>query len=214
MNRGRLKLVIIFAAFLGPLLAAFIGYYGFGGLGGLGGLGGPPTPRVGTNHAPLLSPMVPLQPFSNATVDAHANANARITFASLKQHWSVIHTLAEQCQQSCEQALYHTRQTRLALGKDANRVQRILLSPNRALLNRLATAHPDAIRVLVHAAGDESPHGLENQLRPIIRQHNLGADDALLVDPLGNLMMIIPASLDPGRLLKDLKHLLKVSRIG
>ena len=214
MNRGRLKLVIIFAAFLGPLLAAFIAYYGMDGLGGLGGLGGPPTPRVGTNHAPLLSPMIPLQPFSNATVDAHANANARITFASLKQHWSVIHTLAEHCQQSCEQSLYHTRQTRLALGKDANRVQRILLSPNRALLNRLATAHPDAIRVLVHAAGDESPHGLENQLRHIIRQHNLGADDALLVDPLGNLMMIIPASLDPGRLLKDLKHLLKVSRIG
>ena len=39
-------------------------------------------------------------------------------------------------------------------------------------------------------------------------------DDALLVDPLGNVMMAIPLQLDPGKLLKDLKKLLKLSRIG
>jgi len=35
-----------------------------------------------------------------------------------------------------------------------------------------------------------------------------------LVDPLGNLMMRFPPDLEPKSLLKDLKHLLKVSRIG
>lgn len=198
MKRGRLKLVVIFAVFLGPLLAAFIWYYGFSRVF---------APRGSTNHAPLLSPLIALKPFSNAGVNG-----AQFTAESLKHRWSVIHTLAERCDRQCEKSLYNTRQTRLALGKDANRLRRILLCPNRDVLNRLAADHPDAVRLL--ESRDESPNGLENQLAPLIRERNLGGDDALLVDPLGNLMMIIPAELDPGLLLKDLKHLLKVSRIG
>ena len=116
--------------------------------------------------------------------------------------------MPDPCAAQCEQSLYNTRQTRLALGKDANRVQRILLSPNRDLLKRLAATQPDSIRLLASA------NGIENQLAPVIKTRNIGANDALLIDPLGNLMMVIPAELDPGLLLKDLKHLLKVSRIG
>ena len=194
MNRGRIKLAVIFAIFLGPLLAAFIWYYG---------LGGALTPQGKTNHAPLLSPVIALEPFSNAGTDgAHYNAE------SFKHQWSIIHLLPDPCAAQCEQSLYNTRQTRLALGKDASRVQRILLSPNRDLLKRLAATQPDSIRLLASA------NGIENQLAPVIKTRNIGANDALLIDPLGNLMMIIPAELDPGLLLKDLKHLLKVSRIG
>lgn len=199
MSRGRLKLVIIFAVFLGPLLAAFLWYYGLGGAHAL---------RATTNHAPLISPVIPLQAFSNARIDG-----ARFTRDSLTHRWSVIHTLAEHCDRRCEKSLYHTRQTRLALGRDTSRVQRILLSPNHDLLNRLATNHPDAIRLLSGAL-NPPPGGLEHQLRPVRSRHNLGAGDALLVDPLGNLMMIIPAKLDPGLLLKDWKRLLRLSRIG
>ena len=41
-----------------------------------------------------------------------------------------------------------------------------------------------------------------------------GTYDAVLIDPLGNLMMVVPLDLDPRLLLKDLKKLLKLSRIG
>ena len=198
MNRGRLKLVVIFAVFLGPLLAAFIWYYGFGGMS---------APRGSTNHAPLISPVIALKPFSNTGTDG-----ARFTAESLKHHWHLIHPLAARCDGRCEKSLYNTRQVRLALGKDTGRIRRILLSPNRDLLNRLAAGHPDAVRLL--ESGDESQGGLESRLAPVIGSRALGENDALLVDPLGNLMMIIPAGLDPGLLLKDLKHLLKVSRIG
>ncbi len=199
MNRGRLKLFVIFAVFLGPLLAAFLWYYGFGA-------GGVLAPRGSTNHASLISPVIALQAFSNP--DSDFGDGAPFTNESLKRRWSIIHPLTGRCGGECEKSIYNTRQTRLALGKDANRVQRILLSPNRTLLNRLKAGHPDAVRLL------ESADGLENQLAPILKQRNIGTNDALLVDPLGNLMMIIPANLDPGLLLKDLKHLLKVSRIG
>jgi hypothetical protein len=40
------------------------------------------------------------------------------------------------------------------------------------------------------------------------------APQLLLVDPLGNIMMRYPASVPGGDVLDDLKHLLKISRIG
>ena len=201
MKRNRIKLFIIFAVFLGPLLAAFIGYYGFDGFDGLR------APRDGTNHAPLISPAVPLQSFSNAAIDS-----TPFTLADLKHRWSVVHLLTEHCDQHCEKSLYNTRQTRLAVGKNANRIQRILISPNQALLNRLAPNHPGTIRLL--SSRTTPANGLENQLSAALKHRTIGINDALLIDPLGNLMMIIPADLDPGLLLKDLKHLLRVSRIG
>ncbi len=196
MKRGRIKLAVIFAAFLGPLLAAFVGYYG---------LGRTFAPQGRTNHAPLVAPAIPLKPFANFAVDG-----ARFDAESLRHKWSVIHLLARRCDAGCEKSLYNTRQTRLALGRDAKRIRRILLSANRDLLTRLAAAHPDAVRLL------ESAGGLQNQLAPLLQTRHPGADAdaALLVDPLGNLMMIIPATLDPALLLKDLKRLLKLSRIG
>ena len=39
-------------------------------------------------------------------------------------------------------------------------------------------------------------------------------DHIYLIDPLGNLMMRFPKDADPARMVKDLKRLLKISRIG
>jgi len=195
MNRGRLKLTVIFAVFLGPLLAAFGWYYG---------LGGAAATRATTNHAPLISPPLALAAFSNPAADGGAPFN----LDSLKRRWTVVHLLPASCATRCLQALYNTRQARLALGRDAPRVRRIVLGTGRAQLAPLAADHPDSTRLL-YAEG-----GLEEQLAPIRRRRDLGAADALLIDPLGNVMMAIPAALDPRLLLKDLKKLMKLSRIG
>jgi len=195
MNRGRLKLAVIFAVFLGPLLAAFGWYYG---------LGGAAATRATTNHAPLISPPVALRAFANPV----AEGGAPFDLEKLKRRWHVVHLLPDSCADSCRRSLYNTRQARLALGRDAPRVRRILLGAGRAQLAPLAADHPDSTRLL-YAEG-----GLEDQLAPIRRRRNLGAADALLIDPLGNVMMAIPAALDPRLLLKDLKKLMKLSRIG
>ena len=40
-------------------------------------------------------------------------------------------------------------------------------------------------------------------------------DNAIyLIDPFGNIMLRFPPDLKPNSMLKDIKHLLKVSRIG
>ena len=56
--------------------------------------------------------------------------------------------------------------------------------------------------------------GLDDQLKPIVQLLQAAPDDAFLVDPLGNVMMLIPGTLDPSDLLKDLKKLMKLSKVG
>jgi len=199
MHRGRLKLALVFAAFLGPLLAAFAWYYA-----------GDVTGRATTNHAPLLAPPVQLQAFANPVVDAGDAGGARLAFDlnALKRKWTIAHLLPAACADDCMRALYNTRQARLALGRDAARVQRVFIAAAPAQLAALTAAHPDAAALLAAA------NGLEKQLNPIHRRRPSAAADAVLIDPLGNAMLIIPATLNPRDLLRDLKKLLRLSRIG
>ena len=191
---SRLKLVLVISVFLGPLLAAFIWYYGFDANR---------APAGQSNHALLIQPTVPLEAFENMRYDQHP-----VNLESLKKFWTVVHLVKQPCDDVCWKSIYNTRQTRIAVGKDGNRVQRYLILQDRDLLDRLQTGHGDASFLI------DSDQGLENQIRSIFRKNGIDAEDAVLIDPLGNAMMVIPADLDPRLFLKDLKKLLKISRIG
>ena len=191
---SRLKLVLVISVFLGPLLAAFIWYYGFDAS---------QAPAGQSNHAFLIQPTAPIEAFENMRYGQHP-----VNLESLKKFWTVVHLVKPPCDDVCRESLYNTRQTRIAVGKDGNRVQRYLILQDRDLLDRLQSGHGDASFLI------DSGQGLENQIRSIFRKNGIGADDAILIDPLGNAMMVIPADLDPRLLLKDLKKLLKISRIG
>ncbi|WP_424947329.1 hypothetical protein [Candidatus Spongiihabitans sp.] len=200
--RSRIKLIGIFSLFLGPLAVAFFWYYG---------LGAAWLPQGQSNHAALINPVVALTPFENSRFDHGRISPERISLESLKHKWTIVHLLSSDCQAQCQKSLYNTRQARLALGKDANRVQRYVVVNDAVPANAIQQRRADA--VLVNPSASSSP-GLQKQLQRIIEQHNIGNHDALLVDPVGNVMMVIPVNLDPRLLLKDLKKLLKVSRIG
>ncbi len=191
---SRLKLVLVISVFLGPLLASFIWYYG---------LDASRAPAGQSNHAPLIQPAVPLEAFENMRYGQHP-----VNLESLKKFWTVVHLVKQPCGDTCRKSIYNTRQTRIAVGKDGNRIQRYLILQDRDLLDRLQSEHGDANFLI------ESDQGLENQIRSLFSKNGIGADDAILIDPLGNAMMVIPANLDPRLLLKDLKKLLKISRIG
>ncbi len=191
---SRLKLVLVISVFLGPMLAAFIWYYGFDAS---------QAPAGKSNHALLIQPAVPLGAFENMRYGQDP-----VNQDSLKRFWTVVHLVKQPCDEVCQKSIYNTRQTRIAVGKDSGRVQRYLILQNRDLLDWLQTRHGDASFLI------DSGQGLEDQIRSIVRKNSLGANDAILIDPLGNAMMAIPADLDPRLFLKDLKKLLKVSRIG
>ena len=100
------------------------------------------------------------------------------------------------------------RQIWISLGREANRLQRLLLiadAEQKQELTEFLTAYPQT-NVIVDADGQ--------LLRQIEAVRHAAEPAIMLVDPLGNLMMSFPQSMDPRDILKDLKKLLKISQIG
>lgn len=182
---GRPQLLLIAAVFLGPLVVAAWMYYG-----------GQLRPEGRSNAGALLEPIVNL---------AEAVPASRLA-TSAPEQWILLYANAYECATDCELALYRLRQSRLMLGKDMGRVARVFLHgdtpPDRVLLGK---QHEGLITL--------SEQGL---LRFLERKRpaSLPNGGLYLVDPLGNLVMYFPPDLDPKKMVGDIKHLLKVSRIG
>lgn len=99
--------------------------------------------------------------------------------------------------------MYLSRQVVTALGKNTDRVQRVLLSPvalESELAAHVAAEHRDA---MVIQAGTELLNGI-TETEPVL----------FLMDPNGNIMMFFNMEKAGKPMLKDLKHLLKISNIG
>ena len=92
------------------------------------------------------------------------------------------------------------------LGKDSDRVARIFLHgetrPDKVLL---AAEHPGLITIQDASLGSL----LENK-----RPADLPAGGYYLIDPLGNLVLYFRPDIDPANMVDDVKHLLRLSRIG
>lgn len=190
---SRAKAMILIMLFLGPLLGAFLWYYG---------LNAKLVPgRV--NNSPLVDPPVTLEDFVNPK-----HGDVPITLADLKRKWTIMHIVNQRCDQDCETFLYNTRQVRLAVGRDANRIARVIMTEDPELIDWMRQHHPDAALIMA------AENGIEDQLESVVNNLEHGSRHALLIDPLGNVMMTIPNDLPPKLLLKDLKKLLKLSRIG
>ena len=194
VTRGRLKLLLVLGLFIGPLMVAFLWYYGLGGVF---------APSGKTNHGSLIQPVVSLNGFED-----HLSDNSPFNLEELKQKWTIVHIASASCGEECQRSLYNTRQTRVAVGKDANRIQRILLLSDSISEDEMRENHADLKMISLQSSS------LMNQLGAVIKSSNAGPHDALIIDPLGNVMMIVPLELDPRLLLKDLKKLLKLSRVG
>lgn len=191
--RGRRTLLAVAAVFVLPMLAAWIWFYYVHAL----------PPQGGANHGELISPAQRLIVDGMVTLTGEA-----LSGAELERRWTLLHMVSGQCTQQCEQNLYHTRQARLALGRDVQRVRRMLVlrSSTATLAERLLAQHPDlliGVGPSLLAQIEDAEAGLPPR-----------TDAIYLVDPQLNLMMRFPAELDPRLMVKDLKKLLKISRIG
>jgi hypothetical protein len=124
--------------------------------------------------------------------------------APLRGRWVLVQFDSGACAQSCERKLYTMRQARRAQGVNAKRVERLWLitdaTPPRAEL--LAAIEGTHVSRGNAAAAAEFPAGA------------VLADHIWVVDPLGNLMLRFPRDADPGRVVRDLERLLKVSGFG
>jgi hypothetical protein len=126
----------------------------------------------------------------------------------LRGSWSLVYLAGNSCAEACTKALAELARVRLALGKDATRVQRVLLHTGDCCVPGFPGPSDQDLLVL----GASGPEG-EALLR-LFPHAPYGVASIYVVDPLGNLMMRHSASGDLHGLLKDLERLLRLSSIG
>lgn len=191
-RRARLTLLAVFALFLAPVVAAWLFHT----------VAPQWHPRGTVNQGTLIIPARPLPPAPLAAVDG-----GRLGEDVLRGHWTLLLFSEKPCDRNCQALLLQLRQVHAALNKDIPRVQRLLV-----LVGPQATAppqvDPDLLLARLRDRSWLDHFALGAGGRPVV------SGRVFLVDPLGNLMMFYPAS-DPVRgILKDLKRLLRISRVG
>jgi len=197
VRRGRRQLVLLAALFFVPLAIAFWMYYGPTGW----------RPSGDASKGDLIDPARPLAALALTTADG-----GQTPPDFLRGKWSLVYVGDGLCDDRCRKALYLTRQSRIALNKDMDRVQRVFLVTGRCCdRGFLAQEHPDLI---VARVDDDASATL---LGPFPTYGGVPLADAgriFIVDPLGNLLMSYAPTAPDKALLTDMKKLLRLSHIG
>lgn len=186
--RGQLKLLAIFAVVLGPILLA--------GLMTKLGVG---IPDSQTNRSDLIEPAI-----------AADDWQLDIEPVGYGAPWRLVVTTAGECDNMCLALLHEARQINVALGREAGRVEHLVAlgSPaSEALRERLERDYPRMLQTGL------DPEAYSRSLVAHPQEWRQGAQ-LWLIDPLGRVVLH-QAPDEPGKqLLDDLKHLLKVSKVG
>ena len=195
--RGRRQLVLLFLAFLAPVLAAWL-LFRFGAEEGV---------DATIAHGTLIQPPRPLP-----GVGLQLISGAPFSSADLNGRWTLLYIDGSSCSEYCQQQLHNITQTRLALGKDVRRVQRVLLFAPASDVDHISES-------LARLGGfDVSATADPGSFEAFVELFRLKPDEQIptarrtyIIDPLGNLMMYYPPDGDPKDMIRDLLRLLKVS---
>ncbi|MGQ7846820.1 SCO family protein [Granulosicoccus sp. 3-233] len=194
---SRIKLLTILAVFAVPLILATIYLQVVRLSGG----------QVGdTSRGQLIKPAVPLTEFSLQASDEV------LELESLYGIWTMLYMPEGECLDACRMSLYNMRQVRLALNQRMDRVQRVVLAESAEQLDEALQAEHLGLIVATGSPAEQAV--LKDQVRAAESAMESSTGAIYLLDPFGNVMLRFPADLPPESMLKDIKHLLKVSRIG
>ena len=133
-RRGTWKLYLLLAVCIAPVAASYLMYYVF-----------PPSGR--TNYGELIEPQRPVPAIETRPVhpsEARAPGRDGEGMAAFRGHWILVAIHSGECDEACAEKLYFMRQTHASLGKDRDRVARVLLvTDGKPLPGKVQGAHPD-----------------------------------------------------------------------
>lgn len=186
---GRLKMLAVLAVCAAPVVASYFTYYVV-------------RPETRRSFGELIEPQRPLPSINGVGLDGKL-----VPLTDLRHQWLLVSVAGGACRTACEHHLYLQRQLREGLGRDKDRLEWVWLvrdsAPVAASLQP-ALAQSRVLRV--------DPTQLAQWLPAASGQSQ---DDHLyVVDPMGNLMMRFPASLDRSqapRAKRDLERLMRAS---
>ena len=185
-RRNRRSLVLIAVIAIVPMAMAYAVLYLFPQL----------IPKGTTNKGTLVSPAI--------SMDKLSDSGLRLP----RGKWMLVMSAGADCDRTCNHALYLARQANIALGKDASRVERLLLvsgnSVSQDFQDLLAREYPHMLVQYLAAGSVQATLG---------HLSSSGSLDGyiFMADPKGYVMMVYSPGNTGKDILADLKHLLGVS---
>lgn len=189
---GRIKMLLILLVCASPVIASYFTYFVI-------------RPEGRTNYGELVLPPRPLPPAGELPL---SDLDGRpVAAESLRGQWLLVVVAGGRCDVACEKALFLQRQLRETLGKERDRLDKLwLVSDTQAVrpevLKAISTGTPATVLRV-------PPEALARWLTPApgetLEQH------MLVIDPMGEWMMRVPADPDPARLKRDIERLLRAS---
>ncbi|MGV0005897.1 MAG: SCO family protein [Candidatus Porifericomitaceae bacterium WSBS_2022_MAG_OTU9] len=154
------------------------------------------------SHGELIDPAIKL---SDKALGAYIETQPE---SGLRGRWSLLYWAEGYCNLPCQQKLEHIQRIRQALSREAHRLQPILFSsydPPQGL------SYGGEHKLLLWQPTSQA----DELLSLAIKDPRIGgAGDYYLIDPLGNLLIRYKAGTDPVGIIKDIKRLMRASRIG
>jgi len=195
MLSPRTKFVLMFVLFALPIAASYLMFFFW-------------QPSATSNFGELIRPVVVLPELSFRAVDA-TDAPAAAASKGMRGKWLLLTRDAGACELSCADKLYRIRQARLLVGKDLDRVARVLLiddgsSPTERMLKDSAG--------MAFLAAKDSVWLSRLPVEP--NDTTQGRGYIYAVDPMGNLFMRYRADVDIKMLAADMRRVLKASQLG
>ena len=172
-NKMILLVALVCAA---PFVSAWVAYYFI-------------KPQGGGSYGQLLETR-PLAPLALSAADAEKWGGK----------WRLVTAVGDDCAAECREALHATRQARTMLGRERERLIRVVIA-SKGLDSALLAEHPDLIVL-------STPVTLPDTWQALLKR------GVFLVDPLGNQVILWPKNPDIKKLNQDLARLLRASRIG
>jgi hypothetical protein len=187
----RTKFLLLITIFTLPTIVSFVVFYFF-------------PPDRANNYGQLVRPIVTL-PAQPLTTLGGADA---ATMDSLRGKWLLMTRDSGQCADACKTKLYAMKQARQILGREQDRVMRVVLVDDDIVPSEKLRAEFDG--TIWIAAKNLSWLGL----LPGANVEASRGSAIFAVDTLGNVFMRYPGDPDIKKLSHDIKRVLKASQIG
>ena len=151
------------------------------------------------NNGELVSPIINL-----GSIDMRSFSDDKVY--SHDRTWILAFLIKDKCNELCQEKLYQIRQIRLAIGKDQDKLERLVLSKASLDWDSYKKEYPGQKYI------DVSMTKFESIITAFKSNPELKSNSIYLIDPYGNLMMQYKNGTEPIGIIKDIERLIRNAR--
>lgn len=151
---------------------------------------------LGLQNGELIIPVIEVGPIKVVSI---GETNQEILIGK----WTISGFAEGECDKKCQELLYKIRQLRLALGKNLDKVGRLIFSNHESILN--FDAEFKGQKVVIDSSELERVNLLFSGIP------DFDQNDIFLIDPYGFVMMRYKRDTEPRKIIKDIERLIKHS---